>query len=144
MVTIHATCVAFSGKGVLLRGPSGSGKSDLALRALAAGARLIADDRVELAVQGDSLIASAPESLFGLIEVRGLGVVKVQADAWAPVALVADLGPDSVVDRMPEQLHCEVGGVTLPWMLLAPFESSAVAKLHLALQTVLEPERLLQ
>jgi len=142
MVTVHATCIAIDGHGILLRGPSGSGKSDLALRAIDQGARLVADDQVVLTRHGENVIASAPSSLHGLIEIRGLGIMRMDAAAEARVALVADLiGPDSI-DRLPERRHCEIEGATIPWMALAPFEASAVPKLRLALAAALDPSRL--
>src|ERR1700753_2284297 len=97
MFTVHGTCIAFDGKGILLRGPSGCGKSDLALRAFAAGASLVADDRVALTVRGTALHASAPPQLYGLIEVRGIGIVKMEATSDIPVTVVVDLdAPDNV------------------------------------------------
>lgn len=144
MVTVHATCIAFEGRGVLLRGPSGSGKSDLAVRALAEGARLVADDQVAIAVRDNALIASAPEPIHGMIEVRGLGIVRVETESEIPVSLVADLMPPDSIERMPESRYCELMGRPVRWMAIAPFESSAVAKLRLALTVTAEPERLAQ
>ena len=140
MVTVHGTCIAFDGKGILLRGPSGCGKSDLALRAVAAGAALVADDQVALTVRGTAILASAPPPLFGLIEVRGIGIVKMTAAAESPIALVVDLGPPDRIERMPEPANCDLMGVALPRLLLAPFESSAVAKLRVALDVAADPE----
>jgi len=144
MVTVHATCIAFEGRGVLLRGPSGSGKSDLAVRALAEGARLVADDQVAIAVRDNALIASAPEPIHGMIEVRGLGIVRVETESEIPVSLVADLMPPDSIERMPESRYCELMGRPVRWMAIAAFESSAVAKLRLALTVTAEPERLAQ
>jgi serine kinase of HPr protein (carbohydrate metabolism regulator) len=147
MELVHATCIAFDGKAVLLRGPPGSGKSDLAIRALAAGARLIADDQVVLESAGDEILASAPDALRGMIEVRGIGVMRIEADAEAPVALIADL-PDprsaaaEPLERMPEHRSCALMGITLPWLKIAPFEASAVAKLRLALAAATSSDRL--
>jgi serine kinase of HPr protein (carbohydrate metabolism regulator) len=144
MLTIHAACIAFNGQGILLRGPSGSGKSDLALRAIADGARLVADDRVVLTpVQGGAPVASAPETLRGLIEIRGLGIMRMEAEPEAPIALVADLCPPQPIERLPERRSCELAGAILPVIALAPFEASAVAKLRLALASVLDAGRLL-
>src|SRR6187402_3546256 len=106
MVTVHATCIAIDGHGILLRGPSGSGKSDLALRAIDGGARLVADDRVVLTGHGENVIASAPSSLHGLIEIRGLGIMRMDTAAEARVALVADLTDPGSVERLPERRHC--------------------------------------
>src|SRR6185437_3524479 len=139
MVTVHATCISVDGHGILLRGPSGSGKSDLALRAIDQGAQLVADDWVVLTRQGDSMIASAPPSLHGLIEIRGLGIMRVDAAAEARVALVADMaGPDNI-ERLPEERQCEVEGTAIPWVALNPFEASAPDKLRFALAAALDP-----
>jgi serine kinase of HPr protein (carbohydrate metabolism regulator) len=141
METVHATCIAFGGRGVLLRGPSGSGKSDLAARAIDAGARLVADDRVTLTRRGDTIAASAPPSIRGMIEIRGLGILRVDAEEESPLALVADLVEPRDVERLPEPRRCEILGLKLPWVSLAPFEASAVAKLRLALAGAIEPDR---
>ena len=76
MVQVHATCIDVDGVGVLLRGPPGSGKSDLALRLISDGARLVADDRAELTVDSGQITVSPPSEIAGLIEVRGLGVLR--------------------------------------------------------------------
>lgn len=133
MTQIHASAVELGGRGVLLRGASGAGKSDLALRLIDAGARLIADDRVDLAVESGKLIARPPAILAGRMEVRGLGIVAVPWIAAAPLALVVDLVAPDQVERLPEPAHAEYLGIGLPLLALAPFEASAVAKLRLAL-----------
>lgn len=142
---VHATCVALRPLGisssrawraVLLRGPSGAGKSDLALRLIEAGGRLIADDQTRIARRGKALLASAPAALAGLMEVRGVGIVKLgrsQLLSQAPLSLVADLVPPDRIDRLPEPALEDVLGVALPLLALAPFEASAPAKLRLAL-----------
>ena len=88
---VHATAVAIDGRAVLLRGASGSGKSDLGLRLIDAGGRLVADDQSELRRQGRMIIVRAPATIAGLIEVRGVGLFRVDALSEAPVALIADL-----------------------------------------------------
>src|SRR5579864_703645 len=125
MDSVHATCVAFGGRGVLLRGPPGSGKSDLAARAIEAGARLVADDRVTLVRRSVTIVASAPPSIRGMIELRGLGILRIDSDAETPVALVVDLVAAHEVERMPEPGCCDILGVELPLIRLAPFEASA-------------------
>ncbi|HEY7607812.1 MAG TPA: RNase adapter RapZ [Alphaproteobacteria bacterium] len=130
---LHATCVAIGGAGVLLRGPSGAGKSDLALRLIEAGAKLVADDQVLLAVENGRLVARAPASIAGQLEVRGVGIVPVATVAAAPVALVADLVAADAVERLPEPESDTIVGVALARLQLAPFEVSAPAKLRLAL-----------
>jgi serine kinase of HPr protein (carbohydrate metabolism regulator) len=139
-VTVHATCVALRhGKGwraVLLRGASGAGKSDLALRLIETGARLVADDRTELSRSGRKVMASAPARIAGLIEARGIGIVKLARDQLvkrAELVLLVDLAPAGRIERLPEPAREAVLGVDLPVVALAPFEASAPAKLRLAL-----------
>jgi serine kinase of HPr protein (carbohydrate metabolism regulator) len=141
---VHATCVAFRSRGrswraVLLRGASGAGKSDLALRLIEAGARLVADDQTELVRRGNSVVASAPARIAGLIEARGVGILKLARDqvvARAPVALLVDLAPPERIERLPESARARLLGVDLPALTLAPFEASAPAKLRLALTRI--------
>jgi serine kinase of HPr protein (carbohydrate metabolism regulator) len=136
MIRVHGTSVSVGGEGILLRGPSGSGKSDLALRLVDEGARLVADDQTEVARRDSSIEMSAPATLAGLIEVRGLGIVRVPHVAWAPLRLVVDLVPDSAIERMPEPSFCTIEGVSLPLLAVDPFAASAPAKLRLALKTL--------
>ncbi len=131
-MVVHGTCVELFGLGVLLRGPSGSGKSDLALRLIDGGARLIADDQVALAVEAGRVRASAPPRLAGRMEVRGLGIVEVAATTPAPVALVVDLVEAADVPRLPEPSECRLAGIPVRSIALAPFEVSAAAKVRLA------------
>ncbi|HET8727232.1 MAG TPA: HPr kinase/phosphatase C-terminal domain-containing protein [Alphaproteobacteria bacterium] len=131
MATIHATCVALQGAGVLLRGPSGSGKSDLALRLIDGGALLVADDRVALTLEDGRVMARPPAALAGFLEVRGIGPVPMPATAPAPVALVVDLVPGGPIERLPEPRNCAYLGVLLPRFALDPFESSAPSKVRL-------------
>ena len=137
MILVHGTSVELGGMAVLLRGPSGSGKSDLALRLIDAGARLVADDLVALAAEGGRLVAALPETapanLVGCLEVRGLGILKVASVAAAPLALVVDLVVSDAVARLPEPERVELGGILLPCLKLAPFEAAAAAKVRLAL-----------
>jgi len=139
-LTSHATCVAIDGHGVLLRGPSGSGKSDLALRVIADGARLVADDQVVLAVESDAVIGSAPPALHGMIEIRGLGIMRMEAVARARIALVADMTAAEAIERMPQPRRCRVAGIDLPIFAIDPFQASAPAKLRFALAAVLNPD----
>jgi serine kinase of HPr protein (carbohydrate metabolism regulator) len=134
METVHATAVDIGGKAVLLRGPSGSGKSDLALRLIDAGALLVADDRVALSRQGAGVVASAPATIAGRMEVRGLGIVRVRAAGPSPLRLVVDLVPPEAVERLPKAAETVLLGVAIPLMQLAPFETSTPAKLRLALR----------
>jgi HPr kinase/phosphorylase len=136
MTQIHATCVDVDGVGVLLRGPSGSGKSDLALRLIDGGARLVADDRTDLAVEDGRLIATCPAPLAGRLEVRGVGIGPVPAVPQAVVGLVVDLVAPGAVERLPEAATCRLDGIAVPCVALAPFEASAPAKLRLAVRWV--------
>lgn len=89
----HATCVALpDGRGLLIEGPSGSGKSALALQLIALGAQLVADDRTLVEDRGDHLAAVCPAATRGLIEARGIGLLRVPALREAVVRLVVDLG----------------------------------------------------
>ncbi|HEY0835196.1 MAG TPA: HPr kinase/phosphatase C-terminal domain-containing protein [Azospirillum sp.] len=132
MVTIHGTCVLVAGIGVLLRGPSGGGKSDVALRLIDGGALLVADDRVELRMDQGRLMATAPAALAGLIEVRGVGILPVPAATDAPVGLVVDLVPHDGVERLPEPDTAMLLDTAVPRVALAAFDASTPAKLRLA------------
>jgi HPr kinase/phosphorylase len=136
---LHATAIAVEGHAVLLRGASGAGKSDLGLRLIDAGARLIADDQSEIFRRGDRVIVRAPPVIAGLLEVRGIGIYRLDALAEAPVALLVDLVPVETLERLPARQSQTVLGLALPRIALAPFEVSAVAKLRLALRAFTEP-----
>lgn len=136
METIWGNVLSIDGRGVLLRGPSGSGKSDLALRLIDAGATLVADDRAALAREGDSLVARAPEALSGKMEVRGIGIVSVPTVQRAALVLVVDLVPLEQVPRMPEPGRWTHLGVTVPLISLFALEASAAAKVRLAVRQV--------
>jgi HPr kinase/phosphorylase len=138
---VHATSVALRTgrvwRAVLLRGAPGSGKSDLALRLIDAGARLIADDQTRLVRKGRAVVASAPQSLKSLMEVRGVGIVKLkpgQILAAAPVGLIVDLVAATAIERLPEAAREALLGIEIKQLALAPFEASAPAKLRMALQ----------
>jgi HPr kinase/phosphorylase len=129
---VHATAVAVDGGAILLRGPSGAGKSDLGLRLIDAGAGLVADDQVELRRAGRQILARAPPTLAGLVEIRGLGIVRVAAVEAAPLVLIADLILAREIERLPEPRVERVLGIAIPLISLAPFEASAAAKLLFA------------
>lgn len=134
MEQIHATCVEMDGKGVLLMGPPGSGKSDLALRLIDGGARLVADDRTDLVLNDDKLTARAPKELAGRIEVRGIGIVALDAVEDIPVALVVEMAPGEELERIPDPASFEVLGARIPRVRLDPFQASATAKVRVALK----------
>jgi len=130
---VHGTAVALDNRAVLLRGPSGSGKSDLALRLIDAGGRLVADDYSQLWREGDAILVRAPQTLSGLIEARGIGIIRVDPMATAPLALIADLVAPQSVERLPEPHSETIFGLAIPVVAIAPFEASAAVKLRLAL-----------
>lgn len=137
---VHASCIAIDGAGVLLRGPPGSGKSDLALRLIDGGALLVADDQVELVAEKGRVLAAAPDAIKGRMEVRGIGIVSLSQNRIAsrPVALVliADLVSGQKVERLPDASHGEFLGIEIRSISLAPFEASAAAKLRLAVDAL--------
>lgn len=135
---IHATCVLLDSGAVLLRGPSGAGKSDLALRLIDKGARLVADDRVDLRWQAGQVTAGAPAPLQGLIEVRGIGLVRMPSVDGVPVVLVADLVAPAAVERMPERDDVALLGTRVERVAIDPFEISAPVKLMLAAKRAAE------
>lgn len=133
MIRVHGTSVALGGDGLLLRGPSGSGKSDLALRLIDGGARLVADDQTEIRRLGDQLLMTAPAAIAGRLEVRGVGILSVPA-ASARLRLVVELVAPEQVERLPEAEFTELLQLRVPLLRLSPFEASAPAKLRLALR----------
>ena len=134
MIRVYGTSVALGNDGVLLRGPPGSGKSDLALRLIDQGARLVSDDQTELHIEGDEIAMKAPATIAGQLEVRGIGIVRVPCVAAAPLRLVVDLTSSPEVERLPEPRTGDLLGRRVPLVALAPFEASSVAKLRLALR----------
>jgi len=132
MIQVHGSCVAIDGSGVLLRGPSGRGKSDLALRLIDGGARLVADDRVDLRVSGGMLTASSPVPIAGRLEVRGIGILEVPSAASAPLYLVVDLVEREEVERLPEPRTTSFLGIDVPLIRLVALDASAAAKARLA------------
>ena len=133
-ILVHATAIAIDGRAVLLRGPSGAGKSDLALRLIDAGARLVADDQVELRRAGGRVLVRAPAAIAGLMEIRGVGILQLEPLREAALAMCVDLVPSAEVERLPE-IRCEdVLGLAVPSIAISPFEASAAAKLRFALR----------
>lgn len=131
--TIHSSSIVIDGSAILLSGPSGSGKSDLALRLIDHGAMLLSDDYTLVQRDGDMLIARPPETIEGRMEVRGVGIVEMPHCPAAPVALILDLS--AAPDRMPETPSTlTIAGVAVPVLPFAPFEASAPIKVALALK----------
>lgn len=128
-VLIHATAVSLQGCGLLIKGPSGSGKSDLALRLLRVGGELIADDQVILKAEEGHLIASAPHNLRGLCEVRGLGIINLKFKGEHPIDYVIHLKPISEIARYPlNPVFENIKGIQLPVIELNAFEASVIDK----------------
>lgn len=133
--TLHATSVAIGGHAVLLCGVSGSGKSDLALRLIDRGAMLVSDDYTLVKRIEGALVATAPATISGRMEVRGIGIVDLPAISEAPVALIIDLA--DTIERMPDAMPPRaVAGVAVPVTRLNPFEQSAPIKVELALKAI--------
>jgi serine kinase of HPr protein (carbohydrate metabolism regulator) len=130
---LHASCVAIDGRGVLLTGVPGSGKSDLALRLIDRGATLVADDGVAVMARDGRLHARCGPNIEGQLEVRGVGILAFPALDEVPLALVIAL--DQPVQRMPDELLPVrvIEGLTLPLIALDPFEASAPVKVEKAL-----------
>jgi serine kinase of HPr protein (carbohydrate metabolism regulator) len=134
MIRVHGTCVAIDGVGVLLRGSSGSGKSDMALRLIDEGAELVADDQVEIHLENNGLLAKPPATIAGLLEVRGLGIVRLNHQPCARLGLVVDLVAPEQVERLPE-----IGAVSfldhpISRIAINPWETSATTKVRLAVR----------
>jgi serine kinase of HPr protein (carbohydrate metabolism regulator) len=133
--TIHATTVAKEGREVLLLGPSGSGKSDLALRLFDRGFCLISDDQTIVRREGKRLVASAPATIAGKFEVRGIGIVAVDPAPDCPVALAVEVTAD--VPRMPDHGRSRrILGIAVPLVAIDAAAASAAAKVELALKVL--------
>jgi HPr kinase/phosphorylase len=136
---VDGVAVAIGEVAILLRGKPGSGKSDLALRLVDEGARLISDEQVELERRGDVLFAMVPalmpEYLIGRLEVRGLGIVSVpHVNSPLPLTWVFDMMSWSEIDRMPAAEQANYLGIEVPVLKLDPAGPSATAKLRLAVK----------
>lgn len=112
-MVVHGSCVALGGRAVLITGPSGTGKSALALALMALGAGLVADDRTVLVRQGSAIMADAPAALRGRIEARHVGILGAEPTGPMPVAIVVDLG-GPLPGRLPPDETVEMLGVRVP------------------------------
>jgi HPr kinase/phosphorylase len=130
---VHATALAINGQGILLTGPSGSGKSDLALRIIDRGGILISDDVVIVSKTDQGLSVGVAPNIAGKIEVRGVGICIVQHIPSAPLQLAVALSNN--INRMPDEHRTmNMMGIAVPLIDLAPFECSAAIKLEMALK----------
>ena len=142
MTSIHASAVAFGNKGVLIRGSSGSGKSDLVLRLIdgegfgigkkALRAKLVADDQVLLVRDNNRIIMSAPRTIAGKLEIRGIGIVDLRHKSKTKLVLVIDLKPQADIERMPElsDTVTEILGLKIRRIFIDPLANSAPAKIR--------------
>ncbi|MEO6255396.1 MAG: aldolase [Sphingomicrobium sp.] len=129
---VHASTVASDGRAVVISGPSGSGKSDLALRLLDRGFALVSDDQTMLRRDGDRLIASAPSTIAGKLEIRGIGIVEMDHVDDVPVALLVVLASD--IERLPDDdRERQILGVALPVISIDALTASAPSKIAVAL-----------
>jgi serine kinase of HPr protein (carbohydrate metabolism regulator) len=129
---LHASCVAADGRAVLIAGPSGSGKSDLALRLLDRGFTLVSDDRTIVRKDGTRLIASAPETIKGKLEIRGVGIVEMETVSNVPLALVIELTSD--ITRLPDDSRERmILGTGIPLISVDAMTASAASKVAVAL-----------
>jgi predicted ATPase len=135
---IHATTVARDGAAVLLRGSSGGGKSDLALRLIDRGWLLVSDDQTEVCARLGGPVANAPRTIRGCLEVRGLGIKALPRAGPLPVRLVVDLKPRAQIERLPEARRVTIVGQELPAVVCDPFDASAPIKVEMALADALQ------
>ena len=139
--TLHGTLIANGRAGVLLRGPPGSGKSDLALRLLHLGPhwQLVSDDQVAVSRRGQGVFGQAPATIAGKLEVRGIGIVDVPVQAEAELRLVVDLVPRKDVPRMPELTkNVELLGIAIPVARIHSFEASSPLKVAMLLRLTID------
>ncbi len=135
---VHASAIAIAGRGVLILGASGAGKSTLALACMSRGAGLVADDQVHLTRRGSGLIAACPPALAGLVEARGIGILRVPFVPEAPVALAVDLD-DAPAARMPQ-----VRTITYLGVAVELISGRGLPNLELTLTILMQNGRALQ
>lgn len=129
---LHGSTVAYGGRAVLILGPSGSGKSDLALRLLDRGFTLVSDDRTIVRKDGGKLLASSPLTIRGKLEVRGIGIVDMASIDDVPIALVVDLA--GKMQRLPDDGRERlILGLGVPLVSVDAMTASAPSKVAVAL-----------
>ena len=128
---IHANSICLKNKGILITGPSGSGKSDLTLRLIMKyNAVLIADDRTIVENKNGVLKASCPQNIKGMLEVRGVGICNFATKASSKISLVVELvSSRSKIERLPNPQNAEILGVKIPKIEIYAFDSSAPEKI---------------
>jgi len=130
--TLHCSTVTKDGRAVMITGPSGSGKSDLTLRLLDRGFRLVSDDQTIIKKDGERLIASAPPTIAGKLEIRGIGIVEMERVENVPVALLVELTGE--FSRLPDDSRERpILGVKLPLVSIDAMTASAPSKVEIAL-----------
>ncbi len=147
-LTVHGTAVALPTtegmSAVLLRGPSGVGKSDLAFRLIEGGGTLICDDQVLLERHQDMVMAKTEEVIRGLLEVRGLGLIRYPTAPATCLRLVVDLAARADIPRLPDWISTAILGVNVPLLRLHAFDMSTPQKIIKALELVQRPELLVK
>lgn len=136
---VHASCVAAGDHGLLIVGASGAGKSSLALQMMALGAVLVGDDRIDLAMRDDQIIASAVPEIAGLVEARGIGLLRAQHTEPVPLRLVLDLDQPEPA-RLPEPATTPLLRQTVPLLRGAGVPNLAPALMQLLRMGRVDPE----
>ncbi|MBT6330605.1 MAG: serine/threonine protein kinase [Kordiimonadaceae bacterium] len=136
MTLYHASCVELGGKGILIEGPSGSGKSDLSLRLIDAGAKLVSDDYVDIRNENGTLVGYGPPNIEGMLEIRGIGLLKTDYIKSSPLYLTLELTPRDEIERLPEADFFEMDDVRIPYYKFDAFSVSAIAKITMLLNTI--------
>ena len=144
MFIIHSTAISLNGDGILIKGPSGSGKTDLALRLIESGGKLISDDQVIIKRKAKKLFLSSPEGLNGLMQLPGIGIVKVDHVQNIPLELVVKLQPYNVLEPFPINNQEFIEDFSIPSLNLYSFAISATAKIKIALDVQRNKIRLIE
>lgn len=141
---LHGSLVMFQGAGILITGGSGVGKSDLALRLIEAGGELVSDDQVVVQKTDLGLVASAPPYIRGLLEIRGIGVVRMPVVPQGKIDVILSLMEDlTEVERMPLPQTQTILDIDVPKWDLYPFEVSAIAKIRKIIDLLSKPDDLM-
>ncbi len=135
MPPVHASAFAYRGTGCLLMGESGTGKSRLVAEAIGHGAKLIADDRVQFEVRAGQLMASPPPQLAGVLELRGLGLIRLDALAGVHAIHLAITLDATANERLPAPLPADILGISVPHLRIS---SPPIAALLLYLEAMRE------